>query len=397
MTINILALNSHWYNCTHDRALETHLSLIMQKTAGRGGTRSSFEKLRTFLSTVDSENGFSRLKHIKFSNFLSNMTKTVDILNGKKFHLETVTVQTSTIGSHNSWKQFVEKHCQGSIRAVHMNAVRSGSNILNWILNLKTLTEIRLIDCGPLNPSMSWGSLTSLKVFDIFFATKSAESMNSAIVLSKLSCMSKLQRLQLANISIDERNLERAISASGGFPDLEKISLRRSFAAQQINVNSINVLLFLLKNANKLRVLDLQGCSSFDMADVSCALGPLASRPTLEELDVSQCDGKYGLGEMFDCHVKPNLAALNLSSMKGAKAIHFDQFILDFVNGNMNLKSLDIGRSPITERQILQIITGRNGLDTLDLTGCYSAPRGWRQMVRRNKFSELSRRIQQLM
>ena len=75
---------------------------------------------------------------------------------------------------------------------------------------------------------------------------------------------------------------------------------------------------------------------------------------------------------------------------------HFDEFILNFVNGNMNLNALDITRTPISDRQILQIITGKNGLEELDLTGCYSAPRGWRRLVRRDEFHKLIRVIKQL-
>ena len=75
---------------------------------------------------------------------------------------------------------------------------------------------------------------------------------------------------------------------------------------------------------------------------------------------------------------------------------HFDEFILNFVNGNMNLNALDITRTPISDRQILQIITGKNGLEELDLTGCYSAPRGWRRLVRRDEFDKLIRIIKQL-
>ena len=383
--------------------------------SGRG-TRSSFEKLRALLGSFDGESGLQNVRHLKFTNFHNHMNKTLDILSAKRFELDSLTVQTTTVGSNAAWEKFVTVHC-GQMSSVHLNAVRLNVKSLSLALSLTTLTEVRLIDVGPLGRSIAWGALKELRILDIFFASKTAESMNSVFMLSKLSCLSHLTRLQLANISLDERNLEQATTASAGFNKLERISLRRSFAAQNSYTN--NVLFFLLKNAVKLRSLDLQGCSTFDLADIWVTLGPLLNRPNLKELDISQCNAKYGLGDMFvECaDIKPNLSKLIMrhgstkissknskcvllnpkqSNLKGMETSHFDGFILSFVNGNMNLTALDITRTPISDRQILQIITGRNGIEGLDLTGCYSAPRGWRRLVRREEFDKLVRIVQQL-
>ena len=309
------ALNRHWYDCTHEARLETHLALYVRNTAhsvhsGRG-TRSSFEKLRALLGSFDGDSGLRNVRHLKFTNFHNHMNKTLDILTAKRFELDSLTIQTSTVGSHAAWDKFVAAHC-GKMNSVHLNAVRLNAKSLSLALRVKTLTEVRLIDVGPLGKNIAWGALKELRILDIFFASKTAESMNSVFMLSKLSCLRQLTRLQLANISLDERNLDQATAASDGFDRLERISLRRSFAAQ--NSYTISVLFFLLKNAVKLKSLDLQGCSTFDLSDIWVALGPLFNRANLKELDISHCNAKYGLGDMFrECKdIKPNLSRLNI-------------------------------------------------------------------------------------
>ena len=391
-----LALNRHWYDSTHDSTLETHLSLFVRNNEGRG-TRSTFDKLRTMLAAFDSSTGLQNVRHLKFTNFHNHMNKSMDILLPKQFQLDSFTVQTSTIGSQTVLDKFVQAHCS-KIESLHLNAVRLPPKGLPFLLGISTLTEVRLVDVGnELRNNISWGSMKSLRVLDIFFATKTAASINSTFYLAKLACLSQLQRLQLANISIDERNLEQALSSPGfvGFEQLEKISLRRSFSAQ--TTYTINVLLFLLKNTPKLTSLDLQGNACFDMEDISVSIGPLVLRPSLTELDLSQCNAKYGLGDLFNCTAeKPNLKRLNMSNMKGLEEKHFDSFILSFVNGNQQLNELEIQKTRISDRQILQILSGDNGLEEIDLTGCYSAPRGWRRAVKRKEFKKLIRTIQQV-
>jgi len=152
---------------------------------------------------------------------------------------------------------------------------------------------------------------------------------------------------------------------------------------------SVNVLLYLCKNADRLEEIDLQGCKKFDFNDISCALGPITNRTALRRLDLTDCNGKYGLGDLFLCpNEKPMLEYLNLSSVK-LKEEDFYQIILQFINENFHLKHLDLSKTSVTAKQVLQILTGNHAIETLNLTGVGSLPRGWKRELGRNEFPRL--------
>ena len=83
----------------------------------------------------------------------------------------------------------------------------------------------------------------------------------------------------------------------------------------------------------------------------------------------------------------------------------FFKFILNFINSNPHLVHLDLSKTAVTETQILQITTGAskspenggNVLETINLTGCYSAPRGWRRQISRNEFERFSYVLEQVL
>ena len=247
--------------------------------------------------------------------------------------------------------------------------------------------------------------------------------MGSSIALHKISQPS-LRFLQLANISIDERRLEQALNrivwkflncALGqtnqpirelkaspgnptwyniiwntkrhkGFPNLRYLSLRRSFIDLS---QTVNVLLYLCKNTDLLEEIDLQGCTKFDLNDISCALGPITNRTALRRFDLTGCNGKYGLGDLFLCpNEKPKLEYLNLSSLK-LKEDDFYEIILQFINENFHLKHLDLSKTSITAKQVLQILTGRHSIEKINLTGVGSIPRGWKRELERKEFPRL--------
>ena len=83
--------------------------------------------------------------------------------------------------------------------------------------------------------------------------------------------------LQLANVILNERGLAKLLEKAQngqteleGFPKLEFLSLRRSFLTAN---NSVDSLLFLLRNTENLKTLDLQGCYRYDYEDILAALG----------------------------------------------------------------------------------------------------------------------------
>ena len=171
-----------------------------------------------------------------------------------------------------------------------------------------------------------------------------------------------------------------------GFPNLRYLSLRRNL----VDMNQTgNVLLYLCKNADQLEEIDLQGCKIFDFNDISCALGPITNRTALRRLDLTECNGKYGLGDLFLCpNEKPKLEYLNLSGLK-LKENDFYQIILQIINENFHLKHLDLSKTSITAKQVLQILTGQHAIDKLNLTGVGSIPRGWKRELERKEFSRL--------
>ena len=91
------------------------------------------------------------------------------------------------------------------------------------------------------------------------------------------------------------------------------MSLRRSFG--QSVIETVKVLNYICKNTVKLEELDLRGCDKLDINDISAALGPLVNRPALRRLNISGCNGQYGLGDMFVCpDQKPMLEHLGISA-----------------------------------------------------------------------------------
>jgi len=85
---------------------------------------------------------------------------------------------------------------------------------------------------------------------------------------------------------------------------------------------------------------------------------------------------------------KPKLEYLNLSGLK-LKENDFYQIILQIINENLHLKHLDLSKTSITAKQVLQILTGHQAIDKLNLTGVGSIPRGWKRELERKEFSRL--------
>ena len=103
---------------------------------------------------------------------------------------------------------------------------------------------------------------------------------------------------------------------------------------------TVNVLLYLCKNADQLEEIDLQGCNKFDLNDISCALGPLANRTALRSLDLTSCNGKYGLGDLFLCpNDKSKLEELNLNNLKLKELI---TMLFSFITIGFSTKSSKI-------------------------------------------------------
>ena len=83
----------------------------------------------------------------------------------------------------------------------------------------------------------------------------------------------------------------------------------------------------------------------------------------------------------------------------------FIKFIHNFLSYNPHLLHLDLSETAVTKKQILQISTGAskspenggNVLETIDLTGCYSAPRGWRREISRNEFERFRYVLEQVL
>jgi len=381
---NNLALNRHWYDVVMDPSLETHLKLFVKASSGK--TRNGFEKLREMLVTFEPKQGLKYLKHLEFTNFHNHMNKTMDILNDRNFDLNSLVIQTSTIGNIKTLSAFSAKHCN-NLERLSLSALRLPPKGLPLFFspNKLNITHIKLFDVGPILPNINWEILANLKHLDIFFSQKSAFSMGSSIILSKIN-QSSLRYLQLANISIDERRLETTLNRHQGFPNLRYLSLRRSFIDMS---QTVNVLLYLCKNTDQLEEIDLQGCNKFDFNDISCALGPITNRTALRRLDLTGCNGKYGLGDLFLCpNEKPKLEYLNLSSLK-LKEDDFYQIILQFINENFHLKHLDLSKTSITAKQVLQILTGHHTIENLNLTGVGSVPRGWKRELVPKEFPRL--------
>ena len=76
-------------------------------------------------------------------------------------------------------------------------------------------------------------------------------------------------------------------------------------------------LLYLLRNANDIESIDLQGCERFDYNDLIVAIGPLSGRPSLKRLDLSGIDARSGFQDFFRTDgLKINLERLTVSTNK---------------------------------------------------------------------------------
>ena len=129
---------------------------------------------------------------------------------------------------------------------------------------------------GPIRNNINWSDATQLTHLDIYYSEQTNTYATAEIELTKLQ-LPNLRFLQLANVVLNERGLARLLEKvdSGetqllGFPNLTFLSLRRSFLTAN---NSVDSLLFLLRNTENLRTLDLQGCYRYDYEDLLTALG----------------------------------------------------------------------------------------------------------------------------
>ena len=157
------------------------------------------------------------------------------------------------------------------------------SNVLTFppkfipeLINLKKLTKVVLHQSGPIRNNINWSDATQLTHLDIYYSEQTNTYATAEIELTKLQ-LPNLRFLQLANVVLNERGLARLLEKvdSGetqllGFPNLTFLSLRRSFLTAN---NSVDSLLFLLRNTENLRTLDLQGCYRYDYEDLLTALG----------------------------------------------------------------------------------------------------------------------------
>ena len=173
--------------------------------------------------------------------------------------------------------------------------------------------------------------------------------MAGAEVLVTSLNLPNLRFLQLANISLNERGLFNFLQSSKtflGFPKLNFLSLRRSFIPQS---TTPDVLSFFLKNAENIEVIDLQGCSCFNYADLLAGIGPLHLRERLKSVDFSGTTAKNeeDFNRFFnvqgvDCVIED----LSLSGIKTETNAEdfFVHFINKFVLHANRLKNLDLGR-----------------------------------------------------
>ena len=143
-------------------------------------------------------------------------------------------------------------------------------------MKLKNLTKLVLHQSGPIRNNIAWAEVTQLTHLDIYYSEQTNTYATAEIELAKLR-LPNLRFLQLANVILNERGLARLLEKAQngqteleGFPKLEFLSLRRSFLTAN---NSVDSLLFLLRNTENLKTLDLQGCYRYDYEDILAALG----------------------------------------------------------------------------------------------------------------------------
>lgn len=126
-------------------------------------------------------------------------------------------------------------------------------------------------------------------------------------------------------------------------------------------------------------------------------LGPVENRPNLKFLDVSGIDARAGFLNFFKKNSqKWPLKELSVSTQRinfSSEEI-FVPFIKEIVLGNSNLEILDLSRTNIDGPEILLLLrAAEKELKTINFSvnfsGCFGSPRGWRRKVHRKEFKKL--------
>jgi len=303
---------------------------------------------------------------------------------------------TSQMGNMTLWKQFISTLCP-KLASFTANGFTFSHKALNDLLQIETLTKLVIHDSGPVRSSIDWSLAKNLDHLDIYYSAQSPPLAGAEVELLKLK-LPKLKFLQLANIVISERGIARELERAqrgevelDGFPNLRFLSLRRSFITAN---NSVDALLFLIGKSDLIDTIDLQGCDRFDYSDLLVALGPLSGRPTLKTLDLTGIDARAGFCDFFRTNgmeVKLNdlTVSTNKTNLKSAEL--FEHFITSMILNNKYLKKLNISKTNIENVQLRRLLKCNKNLETINLTGCYGAPRGWRREVSRSEFETLRR------
>ncbi|KAJ7338254.1 hypothetical protein JRQ81_010986 [Phrynocephalus forsythii] len=193
----------------------------------------------------------------------------------------------------------------------------------------------------------------------------------------------QLQVLRLLNVACYVKPTPRSAPPSPGFPQLEELCL----ATTALSLVDDHMLERLLHTSNRLRVLDLRGCSCVTPKGLE-----LLPCPDLERLYLGLYTGLSPLrlpingSPLITCKWSHSLRELDLAGHNfGEKDLH--QAMAAFTRhegagGEPVLRSLNLTGTKVTLRTVSTLIASCPSLDYLNLSSCRQLPRGTKKAYR---------------
>ena len=228
------------------------------------------------------------------------------------------------------------------------------------------ITHLTLIDCSNFLQSINWATLEKLVYLDIYLLNDDRDAGLKLCSISKNLrhlIISGLVQMDVAGISFE---------AGFGFPELRSLK----FTGKSWDDTDRKAFRYCCANSPKLEDIHIfGGFESTETYDsVAQSIGSLLSRPALRKLELEIDDYRESserfvgsITNLINCpDEKPKLKNLILHPNCSLSSIY------QFVNGNYNLKSLEL-YGKVHEKEtladIIKILNCESGLETIRFSG----------------------------
>ncbi|XP_053190356.1 F-box/LRR-repeat protein 6 isoform X1 [Scomber japonicus] len=342
------------------------------------------EKIKDTLNWL-AQNRFSQLRDFSLCHWTKNVDYAVDVVSQFCPHLRSLTFSYCT-GMKAQAFQSLGLHSRSlqSINLQHSEFQVEGG-LLEYLVNHGNQIRQILFTRGPKNDrlltAISKGCCPDLEFLEVNKKLDSKDcELPICIQALQIACP-KLKTFRMLNVRLLHRTMRNGAELTSGFPLLEELCIATTSYSYMTDKDLLDILF----SSNKLRVLDLRGCSRITPAG-------LATLPCLE----LEC---LFWGQYFSSHIGLSTLkkGLHMVTQKWNQTLQqldianqlFSEEDLEIAMSSLaqatdadTLRSLNLSGTRITPPALRSVIGQLTALSYLNLSSCRYLPRGVKRVYR---------------